>query len=155
MSQIELETRPELLARAMSRRRLLGNTMSHLERVVAGHASAEGWLDRVEAGLADLREALDAHIDEVEGHDGLLADIVDVAPRLSPYTEELRREHIALLGAWLRAEAAVRAARQDWPAAVSTVRRRVITLIGRLTLHRQAGSDLVFEAYNVDIAASD
>lgn len=155
MSQIDLETRPQLLARAMSRRRLLVDTMSHLEMVVAGPASAEGWLDRVEAGLAELRAALDAHIEEVEGPDGLLADIVAVAPRLSPYTEDLRREHIALLGAWLRAEAAVRAARGDWPVAVSTVRRRVITLIGRLTLHRQAGADLVFDAYNVDIAASD
>jgi hypothetical protein len=59
-----------------------------------------------------------------------------------------------LLGAWLRAEATVREARNE-RASRSAVRRRVVNLIGRLTLHRQAGSDLVFEAYNVDIAASD
>jgi hypothetical protein len=38
---------------------------------------------------------------------------------------------------------------------VSSVRRQVTTLLGRLTLHRQAGADLVFDAYNVDIGAMD
>jgi hypothetical protein len=84
-----------------------------------------------------------------------LAEIVDIAPRLSSQTEDLREDHMALLGAWLRAEATVRAARNDGSDAGAIVRRRVVTLIGRLTRHRQAGSDLVFEAYNVDIAASD
>jgi hypothetical protein len=60
-----------------------------------------------------------------------------------------------LLGAWLRAEATVRAARRNGTDLRALIRRRVVNLIGRLTLHRQAGSDLVFEAYNVDIAASD
>jgi hypothetical protein len=49
----------------------------------------------------------------------------------------------------------VRAARSNGNDIRALIRRRVVNLIGRLTLHRQAGSDLVFEAYNVDIAASD
>ena len=84
----------------------------------------------------------------------LLTEIVNVAPRLAPCTDDLREEHLALLEAWLRAEAAVRGARQGW-ATISSVRRQVTTLLGRLTLHRQAGADLVFEAYNVDIGALD
>jgi hypothetical protein len=143
------------LSRATDKRRILAEEMARLEEDLARPASAQDWLGRVEAGLADLRLALDAHIGEVESHDGLLAEIVDVAPRLSGQTEELRHQHMALLGAWLRAEATVRAAREDGPAARALVRRRVVALIGRLTRHRQAGSDLVYEAYNVDIAASD
>jgi hypothetical protein len=143
------------LSRATDRRRILAEEMSDLEEALARPASAEDWLERVETGLADLRVALDGHIGEVEGADGLLAEIVEMAPRLSGQTEDLRRQHMSLLGAWLRAEATVRAARDDGPAARALVRRRVVALIGRLTRHRQAGSDLVFEAYNVDIAASD
>ena len=151
------ETDPpaEPLARATTRRRDLGEAMTDLEKVVAGPASADGWLDRVDMSLVGLRGALDGHIEEVEGPGGLLAEIAAVAPRLAAYTEDLRQEHVALLGAWLRTEATVRAASGDLPAAVSAVRRRVTTLLGRLTMHRQAGSDLVFEAYNVDIGAMD
>ena len=146
---------PERLARATTRRHALGDAMTDLEEIVAGPTAANGWLDRVEAALVELRKALNAHIEEVEGSEGLLAEIVSVAPRLAAYTEELKRDHMALLSAWLRAEATVRAARDGGRAGTASVRRRVTTLLGRLTMHRQAGSDLVFEAYNVDIGVMD
>ena len=155
MTQSNAVSWPSRLSRAQDRRRLLAEEMRHLEKIVAGPASAEDWLDRVEIGLSELRQALDAHITEVEGPDGLLAEIVELAPRLSAQTDELREDHMEILGAWLRAEATVRAARGNGEDLRALIRRRVVNLIGRLTLHRQAGSDLVFEAYNVDIAASD
>jgi hypothetical protein len=155
MSHSDAAAGRDRLSRATDRRRILAEEMAELEEALARPASAEDWLERVEVGLADLRLALDAHIEEVEGSDGLLAEIVEMSPRLLGQTEDLRRQHMALLGAWLRAEATVRAAREDGPAARALVRRRVVALIGRLTRHRQAGSDLVYEAYNVDIAASD
>jgi len=155
MSQSDAAAGHDRLSRATDKRRVLAEEMADLEEVLARPASADDWLVRVEGGLADLRLALDAHIEEVEGADGLLAEIVDMAPRLSGQAEDLRHHHMELLGAWLRAEATVRAAREEGPAARALVRRRVVALIGRLTRHRQAGSDLVYEAYNVDIAASD
>jgi hypothetical protein len=145
---------PDQLTRANIRRHDLAEAMTALEEVIAGPASVDGWLDRTEESLGDLRRALDAHIEEVEGPDGLLAEIVTVDPRLAPYAEDLRKDHIDLLGAWVRAEATVRAARND-AATPSMIRRRVTTLLGRLTLHRQAGADLVYEAHSVDIAAVD
>lgn len=154
MAHNEAPSLSSQLARATSRRRELAESMAHLEAIDSGPVSAGDWLDRVEVGLADLRLALDAHIEEVEGPDGLLAEIESMAPWLHASTGQLREEHMALLGAWLRTEAAVRAARQD-PSKLALVRRKVVTLIGRLTMHRQAGSDLVFEAYNVDIGAAD
>ena len=144
----------EQLARASHRRHDLAEAMTALEEVVAGPSSADDWLDRTEERLGDLRRALDLHIEEVEAPKGLLAEIVTVAPQLAPYTDELRDEHLVLLEAWLRAEAAVRGARAG-RATVSSVRRQVTTLLGRLTLHRQTGADLVFDAYNVDIGAMD
>jgi hypothetical protein len=145
---------PEELSRAQLRRHDLAEAMTALEDAIAGPASVAGWLNRVEASLGDLRAALDAHIEEVEGPHGLLAEIVSADPRLAPYTEDLRKDHIELLGAWVRAETTARAVRGGL-ALPSKVRRRVTTLLGRLTLHRQAGADLVYEAHSVDIAAVD
>jgi hypothetical protein len=145
---------PEQLSRANLRRHDLAEAMTDLEEVSSGPASVSDWLDRVEASLGEVRLALDAHIAEVEAPQGLLAEIVSVDPRLAPYAEDLRKDHVALLGAWVRAEATVRAARLE-TASIAMVRRRVVTLLGRLTLHRQAGADLVFEAHSVDIAAID
>jgi hypothetical protein len=145
---------PEQLTRATIRRQDLAEAMTALEEVIAGPASVADWLDRTEASLGDLRRALDGHIEEVEAPQGLLAEIVAVDPRLAPYAGDLRTDHIDLLGAWARAEATVRAAR-DGAATSAMVRRRATTLLGRLTLHRQAGADLVYEAHSVDIAAVD
>jgi hypothetical protein len=152
---LPIQTRwPEELSRAQLRRHDLAEAMTALEKAIAGPASVAGWLDRVEASLGNLRGALDAHIKEVEGPQGLLEEIVAVDPRLAPYVEDLRKDHIDLLGAWVRAEATVRAVRGGF-ALPSKIRRRVTTLLGRLTLHRQAGADLVYEAHSVDIAAAD
>lgn len=143
------------LTRANARRRALNDAMTELERAVAGPASAEGWLDRVHNGLAGLREGLEAHIAEVEGPRGLLAEIMELAPRLVAPARELEDEHITLLDAWDRTERTLENVRGRGPADRAALRRRVTTLLGRVTLHRQRGADLVYEAYNVDIAASD
>jgi hypothetical protein len=39
--------------------------------------------------------------------------------------------------------------------ATGEIRRAVTDLVGSIARHRQAGSDLVFEAYEVDIGAGD
>ena len=143
------------LASANSRRRVLSETMVDLEHAVAGPASAGGWLDRVNGCLVELHHALSAHIEDVEGESGLLAEILDVAPRLAPMTQAIEREHVSLLDAYHRTEQRLRAAREHGPGDYGAVRRRVTSLLGRLTLHRQHGSDLVYEAYNVDIDAAD
>ncbi|MGH8915648.1 MAG: hypothetical protein ACRDZM_14165 [Acidimicrobiia bacterium] len=143
------------LTRAHARRRALNDAMTQLEKALAGPAAAEGWLDRVEDSLAGLREGLEAHVAEVEGPRGLLAEIVDVAPRLAAATRELEDEHGLLLAACDRAERKLEAIRGSVTPDGVALRRRLTTLLGRVTLHRQRGADLVYEAYNVDIAAAD
>lgn len=143
------------LAMAKTRRRGLREAMAALETVVAGPSSRQGWLREVEASLVDLRKALDAHIEEVEGPDGLLAEIMESTPRLASDVEILRQEHRELVTALIRAEEISQAVEIDPAYDPLRLRRAVTTLLGRLTLHRQRGSDLVFEAYNVDIGAAD
>lgn len=139
------------LSRARSRRTDLRQAMERLENAIAGSSpTPDQWIGPVEDGLVALRDALDAHISEVEAPDGLLADTLGRAPRLGPSVETLRREHRELIASWDRAALAL----AEHPADKARVRRRVVSLLGRLTIHRQGGADLVYEAYNVDIGGT-
>lgn len=140
------------LERARARRKDLRQSMDVLEAVVSRPASPDGWTDTVREALEDVKRALIDHIHEVEAPGGLLAGVIDDAPRLSNRVQELEDEHGVLLAAVDRALASTTSAGADDRAAL---RRRVVSLMGRLTNHRQQGADLVYEAYNVDIAAAD
>jgi hypothetical protein len=150
------EELPEgVLARAMTRRSRLRHAMSGSEQAVAGPSSWKGWLGEVHTSLVELRQALDGHILEVEGPDGLFAEIMLSTPRLASEVEALRSEHRELVSAVVRAQETAREVVTDPTHDTLHLRRAVTTLLGRLALHRQRGSDLVFEAYHVDIGAAD
>lgn len=139
------------LERARSRRVDLRGTMQHLEDVVARPSSGpEEWRVDVRSALNDVKSALQGHIDEVESPDGLLTDVLEDAPRLGGLVAALIKDHGDLITAWERASEAV----DTEPLDKTRIRRRVVSLLGRLTLHRQAGSDLVYEAYTVDIGGT-
>jgi hypothetical protein len=146
---------PTAVARAGERRQALHAAMDELEGAVARPTAGAGWLDRVEEGLVAVKAGLEAHIEEVEASDGLLAEIIAIAPRLSADVMELEDEHLPLLLALHRTERGLQAARKGGDEERNALRRRATTLLGRLTVHRQHGSDLVFEAYNMDIEAAD
>jgi len=144
-----------VLERAQKRRACLWNAMTSLEQAVAGPSSREGWIQRVESSLSELRQALEEHIGMAEGPYGLFLQIMAVAPRLASEVELLRKEHRKLLIGLTRAQEVAWAAEAEPSYDPTRLRRVVTSLLGRLTRHRQRGSDLVFEAYNVDIAAAD
>jgi prophage DNA circulation protein len=138
---------------AGERRRALNDTMAELESAVAAASGAYWWRERVEDALASLGDALEAHIKEVEAPDGLLHQIVDEAPRLSGAVEQMRTDHRTLQDSVARLWSTVSApADSD---GITEIRRRVTVLLGRLTVHRQQGSDLIYDAYNIDIGAAD
>jgi hypothetical protein len=126
--------------------------MARVEEAVSKPRSAVGWIDLVASALTELRAVWLAHVDEVEGDEGLLADVIEAAPRLSGAVQEIKVEH-RTIGAQVEAIATVVGASPAPEAEL--VRRRVMSLLGHLTRHRQHGADLVYEAYNVDISASD
>ena len=135
---------------ARERRHLLGEALHGLERAVAGPSEAEGWFDRVRSALAELRQAIEEHIEATEGPGGLLEEVQDIAPRLSNEIALIVAEHEELIDLLDRAEASLEQSTDP-----KSIRNRAMALLPRLSLHRQRGSDLVYEAYNVDIAAAD
>ncbi len=132
---------------ARARRRLLGDALAGLESAVAAPSAADGWITSVFSELSQLRRALEEHIEATEGDQGLLEEIGEVAPRLSNEITSIESEHQELLDSLRTVEIALEDAR--------AIRQRVMTVLNQLSLHRQRGADLVYEAYNVDIAAGD
>ena len=141
------------LSVAGQRRRTLSEAMAGLESAVASASGAYWWREHVEDALADLSDALEAHVVEVEAPAGLLAEIIDQAPRLSAQVQLMKDEHTTLMEGVKTLWATVSASPGN--NMIEQTRRRSTALLGRLTLHRQHGADLVFDAYNIDIAAAD
>lgn len=128
----------------------LRESMSALELALAGPAPSDQvrWAERVHVALVELSADFREHVAVTEGPDGLYADILAAAPRLSEAVARLTREHAQiarLIDDVLTRVAAPGAGRVD------TVRRLGTALLGLLVSHRQRGSDLVYEAYEFDV----
>lgn len=132
--------------RAAGERRIaLKQTVSRVEVAAARAAAEPGWAANLALELEDLRTALDQHAVEVEGPDGLLNELAEDAPRLVPKIDMLRDEHPVLLE---QASAAITAVADREP---DDARAIVLDLLVAIARHRQKGSDLVYDAYNVDL----
>ena len=116
-------------------------------------ARGGAWRERVRAALAELAHDFDDHIDLTESPGGIYDRAKRSAPRLGGAIKRLLHEHreyreqihgyLAVLehGGQLA----------DLPA----FREELTALVGCLVRHRQAGGDLVYEAYSVDLGGSD
>ena len=139
------ESGERALGGARQRRMRLKQALSGVEIALAGASAAEAWRDHLGAALDDLLAAFDEHVDEVEGSDGLLADVVTKAPRLATRVQRLGDEHPPL-------RAQIDAARTKVAAGdVEEVRAETLDALVALAKHRQTGADLVYDAYNIDI----
>lgn len=136
------------LEQARERRASLRLAMREVESALAAPAPGreDSWRGEIGARLDALGDALEAHVAATEADDGLLAEIMASAPRLARRVERARADHERLRGGL----AAI-----DRGAAVTAVRDQVGALLVDLVRHRQLGSDLVYDAYNVDIEGAD
>lgn len=149
---IDFEAGAGLVASAGQRRAALRQAIDSLENALAAPARSEGWCGRVSEKVADLRTALEDHIQEVESEGGLLDEIVETAPRLESQVAGTRAEHVALEDALdLMAGELVTLGDQAEVGQPETVRALGLELIAALIAHRQRGADLVYDAYSVDI----
>ncbi len=143
------KSRTDALEAAAAKRIELKEALSQVERVAASPSAAAGWRDRLLEELEKLRQALLEHIDEVEAEDGLLHEILTEAPRLANQIESMRTEHGELTHRIEQNIVDVRD-RED----VIDLRSGVLETLAAVARHRQRGSDLVYDGYNVDIGGS-
>ena len=136
---------PVQFEKAQERRLALQDALTALERALAMASSSPAWRSTVTRALVEVHTAIEAHVDEVEANDGLLAQLVSDAPRLSNLVRILERDHHRLLDAC--DEIISVASGAD----ASEIRSMARDLMGDLVDHRQQGADLVYAAYSEDI----
>jgi len=133
------------------RRAELRESMSALELALARPAPGgqARWAERVRVALVELSADFREHIDITEDPEGLYGELLKAAPRLSGSVANLTGEHARIRGLVddLLDCVDTTAADQD----VDRVRDLGTTLLSRLLRHRQRGSDLVYEAFQIDI----
>ena len=140
------EQRSQALSAAGERRVDLKEAVSKTERAAASPTAMPSWRDYVLSELEGLRIALDQHVEEVEGAEGLFAELTELSPRLIHKIHAVRDEHPELCQG---VGDAIELARGDAPAAA--VRQAVLDVLFLIVRHRQHGADLVFDGYNIDI----
>jgi len=140
-----------LLESVRRHRAELRESMSALETALATPAvgGRARWGQRVHVALVELTGDFREHIAITEGPDGLYRDLLKTSPRLSDAVGALAREHAQITGQ--ADDLLARLTTPDVTADIDSVRDLGTALLGRLVRHRQRGSDLVFEAYEVDI----
>ncbi|MDQ3826010.1 MAG: hypothetical protein M3325_09860 [Actinomycetota bacterium] len=153
-------TEPQLPDQVLEDRRLeelrrrrseMREAMEALEAALARPVVAAGpaWSERVHVALVELSVDLRDHIDMTEGPDGIHEQIVKAAPRLAHGVTQLSADHSRLREILDQALASA-----GGPTAedhVERTREYGTALLGRLVRHRQHSSDLIFEAFQVDI----
>lgn len=140
------------MRRQITARRIdLFEAMQRLESANSRAAGQAGWVDEMRQALQNLDRALDRHVTEIEADGGLFGEVLSKTPHLAHAIEDLREEHEDLVQGCRAALAGVDGAETD----TSRLRRKVLGLLGRLAVHRQSGAELLYDAYNIDLAGGD
>lgn len=142
------------LARLRAHRAELGESMAALDAALALPIGlGPVWRRRVRAALTELAHDLRDHVELTEGEGGLYDDLRRSSPRLSGRVERQRADHEVVLAEVER----LLGERDDGlrtEESVAAHREAATALVGRLVRHRQRGSDLVWEAYDLDLGGS-
>ena len=136
------------------RRAELRDSMSALESALAAPAPGRlsRWTERVRAALMELSADFREHVAIAEAPDGFNARAVRSQPRLAKAAQRLNNEHVELAALINQLLDEVDTP-DDTPA--EQLRDGLTRLLGRLVRHRQRGSDLLYEAWAVDIGGED
>jgi hypothetical protein len=151
VDQISSTTEQGLLEELRRRRGELRDSMSALEQALAAPPGRgpRGWAEHVQAALVELSGDLREHIAITEGPEGMYAELMSEAPRLSGQMDRLTQEHVQLDGAIESLLAEVTA--PDVEERSNQIRDLGTQLLATFSRHRQRGADLVYEAYEFDI----
>lgn len=146
----EREVEGAVSAGSCAHRDALRQAMDRIEEAAAGPASAPGWREEVKDALIELRDALAVHTSATESVDGFLDEVAGREPRLSREVDEIRAEHREM-----RDQIEATLTYVGGQAEALAVRRRLLRELARMAVHRQRGSDLLYEAYSVDLGRGD
>jgi hypothetical protein len=151
MEPVSSSPEPAFVADLRRRRAELLDSVRAVEQALAAPAPGreQHWAERVHVALVELDADFREHIGITEGPGGLYGQLLGTAPRLASRVDRLTREHSVITGHIN--DVVARASDPSAHEHVHEVRERTTALLAQLLHHRQHGSDLVFEAYAIDI----
>jgi hypothetical protein len=141
------------LAETAKRRADLHHALVAVEQATSRAAAGREaeWTKEVVLRLEDLSHAIAEHVEVTEREGGLYDEICGLAPHLSGKIDRLRDEHPTLQQGTDEFVAKLRTTGPGDDRSLEQTRDDLQRLLGKLVRHRQLGSDLVWEAYNLDI----
>jgi len=139
----------DLLAEVRRRRAELRHAMGVLEQALGSPAAGQDWLARVRHALIQVDADFRMHVEVTEGTRGLYEQVLGDAPRLAGRVQRLTDEHRTL--AVMVGELLARSEKPAEPGDADQIRSQGTVLLARLARHRQAGADLLYEAYESDV----
>jgi len=141
------------LAETARRRADLRDALVDVEQAISRPAVGREpeWTKGVVLRLEGLAHAIEEHVEITERPEGLYDEISTKAPHLATKIDRLREEHPVLRDRTqvLLTKLQTTAIGPAWP--LDEARDDLQRLLGQMVRHRQLGSDLVWEAYNLDI----
>jgi hypothetical protein len=141
------------LAETARRRADLRDALVDVEQAISRPAVGREpeWTKGVVLRLESLAHAIEEHVEITERPEGLYDEISTKAPHLATKIDRLREEHPVLRDRTqaLLTKLQTTAIGPAWP--LDEARDDLQRLLGQIVRHRQLGSDLVWEAYNLDI----
>jgi hemerythrin-like domain-containing protein len=145
---------PEYTETLRRRRAELRSSMSALEQALAAPAPGrlDYWAQRVHVALVELSADLREHVHVTEGPQGLYRDVLSHDPRLAGPIQRLTREHVAIREAL---DDLLECCEPPVAGDVDRIRDGATALVSQLLRHRQRGSDLMYEAYQVDLGGDE
>jgi len=154
MSDVRDQNRAALAAVRVRRDALL-DVILDLEQSLAAPATerARAWAANVAGSLDALRNVFQHHVEDTEREGGFFEEILEEEPRLTRAVERMRADHVTI--ATSADELAERLHAVTDATDVEPLRSGLLDLIRSLLVHRHRGSELVYEAYNVDLSVGD
>jgi hypothetical protein len=143
------------LAAVQERRDDFYEAILGLERAMAeaaGHDDA-GWAAAAGTAALDLRAVLKHHITETEAEGSFYDDITESFPHLAHAAARLRAEHGPLREGVDGLIETLSTVTDD--AGVEQARSEALEVLRAMLAHRHRGAELVFDAYNTDVAPGD
>jgi len=141
------------LAETARRRADLRDALMDVEQAISRPAVGREpeWTKGVVLRLEGLAHAIEEHVEITERPEGLYDEISTKAPHLATKIDRLREEHPVLRDRTqvLLTKLQTTPIGPAWP--LDEARDDLQRLLGQIVRHRQLGSDLVWEAYNLDI----
>jgi hypothetical protein len=141
------------LAETARRRSDLHHALIAVEQATSRAAAGReaDWTKEVVLRLEDLSHAIGEHVQVTEREGGLYDEICGLAPHLSGKIDRLREEHPVMQRGTEELTTRFRTTEPGGDWSLGDARDDLQRLLGSLVRHRQLGSDLVWEAYNLDI----